>query len=313
MLFVRTSVALLLLGAWLTAAHCHADDAATAEAPLEPVARTARDIALSALRETDDPAFEQYVSAECLEAAFHWADAGQLADCALQLAQGEKILLREHAAGIAPRTAMEVAGEWVANFGSKKDLVRLEKVSMSLGFDNLTAQFNAAQQTAGASRGPSTKNSYRRVRFAKVDGNRYQRLQKHPVFRQIFSFQSKGRIVPNYGFALYYNSENRNLLTFDLVVSNPPEYITMAERSAPGPDGYDTIYRTCDCSGTQSPTQIAEDLSARRDREERRADRRHRRWERSDDCSMIPQATGGWHCGGSCGCTVKTVREHNTQ
>jgi len=124
----------------------HAQNADPAEAPAEMPPE------LPPLpEELDDPAFEQYVNITLLEAAWGDLDAELLTDVALQLAAGEKVLMRSHKAGSA-EDLLKLATGVAAKNGDKDAVARIAKAADALGFDGLKAQVATAEKVAGASR-----------------------------------------------------------------------------------------------------------------------------------------------------------------
>lgn len=98
-----------------------------------------------------DPAFEQYVSPFLLIAAFDELDAALMTDIALQLAEGERVLLREHTAGSSAdmfKMAIKVATET----NNTEALDRMAKAAEAHGNQQLAADVAAAKKLAGASR-----------------------------------------------------------------------------------------------------------------------------------------------------------------
>jgi len=98
-----------------------------------------------------DAAFMQYVSPDLLVEAFDSLDSGLMTDVALQLAEGERVLLREHAAGGAMdmfALALKVATE----HDDKASLERIAKAAEIHGNKELAGQVAVASKVAGASR-----------------------------------------------------------------------------------------------------------------------------------------------------------------
>lgn len=59
---------------------------------------TAQGTPVPGLEDIDDPAFDKHVDILLVGYAWDQLDAGLLTDCALQLAEGERILMRKHKA-----------------------------------------------------------------------------------------------------------------------------------------------------------------------------------------------------------------------
>lgn len=101
--------------------------------------------------ELDDPAFDQYVDISLLELAWTDLDAELLTDVALQLAAGEKVLMRSHRAGSA-EDLLKLAASVAAKDRNKDAVARIGKAADALGYDGLKAQVASAEKIAGASR-----------------------------------------------------------------------------------------------------------------------------------------------------------------
>jgi hypothetical protein len=85
-----------------------------------------------------DTAFDQFVDLTYLGQAWQELSPSKLADCGLQLAEGERVLLREHKAITAQRVlsyAIQLAGQQ----GDGETLVRLAKASAVTGNADLGA------------------------------------------------------------------------------------------------------------------------------------------------------------------------------
>src|SRR5262245_61010621 len=76
----------------------------------------------------DDPAFERYVDMEALAEAWEDRDAEALTDIGLQLAEGERVLLRSHK-GITAEQVLTVAARLAADQRDKKTLQRLSRAA----------------------------------------------------------------------------------------------------------------------------------------------------------------------------------------
>lgn len=99
-----------------------------------------------------DVAFERYVDIDLLAGAWAKADAALLADVALQLAEGERILLRVHRSGITAERALETAARVATAQGDKATLERLAKAAKERGSQTLTTQLATSLKLSGEQR-----------------------------------------------------------------------------------------------------------------------------------------------------------------
>jgi hypothetical protein len=101
-----------------------------------------------------DPGFERFVDLPALRQALRDADAALLADVALQLAEGERVLLRQHRAVRSEklfRIALQAAAE-------QRDLItidRLAKAVQARGDKDLADYLAVVRKTAQGSRRPT--------------------------------------------------------------------------------------------------------------------------------------------------------------
>jgi hypothetical protein len=98
-----------------------------------------------------DPAFERYLDLTLLSAAWEEKDAELLTDVALQLAEGERVLLRPHK-GITSDQVFAAAVRVGAERKDKAILARLTKILTTLGKAELAAEAKLAVQLADKSR-----------------------------------------------------------------------------------------------------------------------------------------------------------------
>ena len=102
-------------------------------------------------KKVTDPAFDKYVDAELMDAAVQAADPALMTDIALQLAEGERILLRSHK-GISSGDMMKAAAKLAAVKGDKATEARLKNVAEKLGKSELVAELASFAKLDGASR-----------------------------------------------------------------------------------------------------------------------------------------------------------------
>lgn len=98
-----------------------------------------------------DPAFNVYVNPDTLYLARNTAEASLMVDVALQLAEGEKILLRSHRA-ISAEEMLKLAAKVAATKGDEETLARLNKATEKLGKPELVEEFSSIAKLVGASR-----------------------------------------------------------------------------------------------------------------------------------------------------------------
>lgn len=100
----------------------------------------------------DDPAFDRYVDLRLAGRAWAGRDAALLADVALQLAEGERVVLRTHKSGITSEQLLGMAARLAADQKDKATLERLAKAADARGDKALTAQVGAARKLADQAR-----------------------------------------------------------------------------------------------------------------------------------------------------------------
>jgi hypothetical protein len=133
---------------WTQAAEQAASPAAEAvDAP------TAEELAMDqSMREhLDDPAFNQYVDITLLEPAWAEKNAVLLTDIALQIADGQKVLMRPHKAGSA-QDMLKLAAAIATRKGDKDTIARIESAAKTLNFDDVASEASKAAKLAAAPR-----------------------------------------------------------------------------------------------------------------------------------------------------------------
>lgn len=101
--------------------------------------------------ELHDRAFDRYVDLRLIGDAWASLNADRLVDVALQLAEGERVLLRSHKA-ISSADAFRLAAKMALGQGDLGTLARLEKVAKARGDSALTSQLAAGAKLGQASR-----------------------------------------------------------------------------------------------------------------------------------------------------------------
>jgi len=100
--------------------------------------------------DVSDPAFDVYVLPEAIGEAYASSDAEQLSDVAFQLAEGERVLLRNRR-GITADQAFKLAVQAAGNRGDKPALDRLSKAAKQRDDQELATHIAAAQTLAATS------------------------------------------------------------------------------------------------------------------------------------------------------------------
>jgi hypothetical protein len=101
--------------------------------------------------ELHDAAFERFVDLGRLGEALAGQDAGALADIGLQLAEGERVLLRSHK-GITADRVLSLAVRTAADTRNTEVLDRLERAGKELKKEQLLTQIEATRKVAGQAR-----------------------------------------------------------------------------------------------------------------------------------------------------------------
>jgi hypothetical protein len=100
-----------------------------------------------------DAAFGRYVDLKFLGRAWEEMDPAALADAGLQLAEGERVLLRPHK-GITAASVLALATKVAAEKNDKATLDRLTNAAEARSDKNLVEQVATARKLAGGSRAP---------------------------------------------------------------------------------------------------------------------------------------------------------------
>ena len=111
--------------------------------------------------ELDDPAFDRYVDLGLLVRAWQRQDASLMADVAIQVAEGERILQRPRRA-LPAATLLELSARLATDSHDKELLERLGRIADSLGQTALKAQLAAALKLAGETRDRPRRDGLRR-------------------------------------------------------------------------------------------------------------------------------------------------------
>jgi hypothetical protein len=145
-----TLLGLLALPFWVSAQQAQpAPQSAPAQAAAPSEDQTAMVNPLP--EQLDDPAFHQYVDIALLGQAWSKKDADLMTDIALQLAHGEKILMRPHKAGSA-QDMLNLAASIAGRSANKQALERISKAAKQLGYDKVADAASSAERLASASR-----------------------------------------------------------------------------------------------------------------------------------------------------------------
>ncbi len=106
-----------------------------------------------------DPGFSGYFDEEAFRQAAGTMNAGAIADLALKLAEGERVLLRPHASGINSTAVLGLAVRVATETKDAATLERLAAAAEKGKLETLQAQIAAAKQVAGASRAADSPRS----------------------------------------------------------------------------------------------------------------------------------------------------------
>ena len=99
-----------------------------------------------------DPAFDRYVNLTLLGKAWEAQDAALLTDTALQLAEGERVLLRTHKSGLTAERMLGLAAKLAADSKDKASLERVGKAAQARGDQKLAAAVALASKVGAESR-----------------------------------------------------------------------------------------------------------------------------------------------------------------
>jgi len=144
MIAVRVQFQLLAIvaSAFIVARPVHADEPAASPIPASAEPSD----------EFQDSAFERFVDIRLIGPAIMERDAGLLADVALQLAESERVLRRQHKSGVTAKSLLAKAALLAADKQDKATLERLTRVASTLGNKELSAQLAALEKAGGVSR-----------------------------------------------------------------------------------------------------------------------------------------------------------------
>ena len=106
-----------------------------------------------------DPAFDRYVDLALLCQAWDDEDASALADVALQLREGERILMRPRR-GFSSQQLLLEAARIAAETNEKDALQRLGKIAETLGSAELKVKVAGAEKLAGQSARPTRRSRF---------------------------------------------------------------------------------------------------------------------------------------------------------
>lgn len=109
------------------------------------------DMGYSLPSELQDAPFNMYIDISLLEPAWRTRDAELLTDLALQLAQGERILLRSHKAG-SSKDMLGLALKIAQANDNQAAVNRVAQAATVLKYDDLVALSKSSNKLAGASR-----------------------------------------------------------------------------------------------------------------------------------------------------------------
>ena len=102
--------------------------------------------------EFQDKAFDQHVDLRLVSDALSTRNASLLTDVALQLAEGERVLLRQHKSGVTSQGLLEKAAKLAIDGQDKTTLDRLMRAAETLQQEDLVQQLATAEKIGGASR-----------------------------------------------------------------------------------------------------------------------------------------------------------------
>jgi hypothetical protein len=113
-----------------------------------------------------DPAFDRYIDIAFLGLAWETQDASALTDAALQLAEGERILLRSHKT-FTSKAVLEKALAVATDQKDTATLERIAKIAKASGDENFVAKVTQTTKLSAASRAITT--GYNPVKEDKTD------------------------------------------------------------------------------------------------------------------------------------------------
>ncbi len=106
----------------------------------------------AAMATIDDPGFKHHLDIEDLQQALNQLDGAALTDLALQLAEGERVLLRKHASNVTPQALLEVAMKLAATAQDGATLARIGRAAEQLKLADLQTRAAALAEVAKSSR-----------------------------------------------------------------------------------------------------------------------------------------------------------------
>lgn len=107
--------------------------------------------------ELHDAAFDKYVDLRLLGDAWARLDAARLVDVAMQLAEGERILLRPHR-GVSAADTLKLAAKTAIDLGDSQTLERLQRIAQARNDQALAALLASGAKLASASRDGEVTN-----------------------------------------------------------------------------------------------------------------------------------------------------------
>lgn len=109
--------------------------------------------------DVQDRAYERFVDLSLLGRAWAEQDPALMADVGLQLAEGERVLLRPHKA-ITAEKVLQLAAQLAAESRDKATLDRLTQAAVAMGNKGLSGQIAAAGKLAASSRDASAEVTF---------------------------------------------------------------------------------------------------------------------------------------------------------
>ncbi|QDU80144.1 hypothetical protein Pla110_18670 [Polystyrenella longa] len=146
---IFTSVIVCMTSALLLSAEPEPETPADEEPPIELF--MAEEEVQNDFSDWNDPAFTRMVDFELMTNALAEGNATGVTDVALQLAEAERILLRNHPK-IDSNRLLQMAMKMAVNKNDKDNLARLNKVAKATNNEELTSQLEAATMLGGESR-----------------------------------------------------------------------------------------------------------------------------------------------------------------
>jgi hypothetical protein len=119
--------------------------------------------------ELHDAAFDKYVDLRLLGDAWTRLDAARLVDVAMQLAEGERILLRPHR-GVSAADTLKLAAKTAIDLGDSQTLERLQRIAQVRNDQALGALLASGAKLASASRDGDEKNDEEMIIHAEGTG-----------------------------------------------------------------------------------------------------------------------------------------------